>query len=65
MQRDGGWIEGRYESGSGDETTRSAATNAFILESILYRQAGTLHPVVVVPLRASKCVDPGAVGTQP
>ena len=65
MQRDGGWIEGRYENGAGDETTQSAATNAFILESILYRQAGTLHPVIVVPLRATKCADPGTVGTQP
>ena len=65
MQRDGGWIEGRYESGTGDETTQSAATNAFILEFILYRQAGTLHPFTVVPLRASKCADPGTVGTHP
>lgn len=37
-----GWYEGRYESSGAYEWTRSSATNAAVLESILYRNAGKL-----------------------
>lgn len=37
-----GWYEGRYENSGAYEWTRSSATNAAVLESILYRNAGKL-----------------------
>lgn len=39
LQRPGGWAEGIYESG-GTEPLQTAATNAFVLEAVLFRQAG-------------------------
>lgn len=41
LARGGGYVEGRYENGSGDEPVQSAATNAFVLEAILFREAGS------------------------
>lgn len=37
-----GWYEGRYEASGAYEWTRSSATNAAVLESILYRNVGKL-----------------------
>ena len=37
-----GWYEGRYEATGAYETTRTSATNAFILEAIAYRHLETL-----------------------
>lgn len=37
-----GWYEGRYEASGAYEWTRTAATNATVLEALLYKQAGTL-----------------------
>ncbi|MFY7835521.1 MAG: DUF3131 domain-containing protein [Novosphingobium sp.] len=37
-----GWYEGRYESSGAYEWTRSSATNAVVLETILFKNAGTL-----------------------
>jgi hypothetical protein len=37
-----GWFEGRYELSGGHETTRTAATNAAVLEATLYRNSGPL-----------------------
>lgn len=37
-----GWLEGRYEASGGYEWTRTAATNAVILEALLYRARGPL-----------------------
>lgn len=39
-----GWYEGRYEATGAYETTRTSATNAFILETIAYRHLGPLFP---------------------
>jgi len=39
-----GWFEGRYEASGGYEWTRTAATNAVVLEALLYREVGTLFP---------------------
>jgi hypothetical protein len=39
-----GWFEGRYEASGGYEWTRTAATNAMVLEALLYREVGTLFP---------------------
>lgn len=37
-----GWLEGRYEASGGYEWTRTAATNALVLEAVLYREVGVL-----------------------
>lgn len=37
-----GWLEGRYESSGAYEWTRSSATNAAVLETILFRNVGKL-----------------------
>lgn len=37
-----GWYEGRYETGGAYEWTRTAATNAMVLEATLYREHGAL-----------------------
>jgi len=39
-----GWFEGRYEASGGYEWTRTASTNAMVLEALLYREVGTLFP---------------------
>lgn len=39
-----GWFEGRYEASGGYEWTRTAATNAMVLEALLYREVETLFP---------------------
>jgi hypothetical protein len=39
-----GWFEGRYEASGGYEWTRTASTNAIVLEALLYREVGTLFP---------------------
>lgn len=39
-----GWYEGRYEASGAYEWTRTAATNAAVLEALLYKQAGPLFP---------------------
>jgi hypothetical protein len=44
-QGPGGLAEGVYERGLTMEATRTADTNAFVLEALLYRQSGTLYPV--------------------
>jgi hypothetical protein len=44
LRGSGGWIEGRYERGAEGEDTKTAATNAFVLEALLYEQAGPLFP---------------------
>jgi len=43
-RKPGGLNEGHYEAGGKDEPTQTAATNAFVLETLLYRQAGPLYP---------------------
>ncbi len=43
FRRPGGYIEGRYENGSGEDTLQSAATNAFVLEAVRFRQSGFPH----------------------
>jgi hypothetical protein len=44
LRAPGGFAEGRYEHGGKEEPTRTAATNAFVLETLLYRRAGPLYP---------------------
>ena len=50
-----GWYEGRYEMTGAYETTRTSATNAFVLESIAYRLFGplfadTARPETLIPI---------------
>jgi hypothetical protein len=53
-----GWLEGRYEASAGYEWTRSAATNAIVLEALLHREIGR-----IVPLTAGTPLTPGgAIG---
>lgn len=44
-----GWYEGRYERTGGYETTRTSATNAFVLEAIAHRHLGPLYPDAARP----------------
>lgn len=44
-----GWYEGRYEETGGYETTRTSATNAFVLEAIAYRHFRSLFPAAARP----------------
>jgi hypothetical protein len=39
-----GWLEGRYEASAGYEWTRTASTNAIVLEALLYRELGRVVP---------------------
>ncbi len=39
-----GWYEGRYEATGAYETTRTSATNAFVLEALAYRHLEALFP---------------------
>jgi Protein of unknown function (DUF3131) len=41
---DKGWLEGRYESSGGYEDLVTLSTNAFVLESLLYKLQGRLYP---------------------
>jgi hypothetical protein len=41
---DTGWFEGRYEASAGYEWTKSASTNAIVLEALLYRELGNVVP---------------------
>lgn len=43
--RETGWFEGRYESSGGYEWTRTASTNAIVLEALLYRELGPIAPI--------------------
>lgn len=49
----GGWLEGRYETSGAQEWTRSAATNAVVLEALLYRELGPVidkaEPAALTP----------------
>jgi hypothetical protein len=56
--RPGGMTEGRYEKGGAEETTQTAATNAFVLEALLYRQAGPIYPVTVRTARGAAASAP-------
>jgi hypothetical protein len=55
--RPGGLAEGRYERGGAEEPTQTAATNAFVLEALLYRQAGPLYHA---PVRLADGAGPPA-----
>lgn len=41
---DTGWLEGRYEASAGYEWTRTASTNAIVLEALLHRELGRILP---------------------
>jgi len=53
-----GWFEGRYEASGGYEWTRTAATNAFVLETLLFEAAGPLYPRDPAPLRPATADSP-------
>ncbi len=54
-----GWYEGRYEAAGSYEWTRTAATNAAVLEAMLYSHVGPLFdrrkPLGRTALSASSC----------
>ncbi len=67
--RPGGLPEGVYEKGGAEEPTQTAATNAFVLEALLYRQAGPIYSVLrrtipeaepKPPLTGPACPPPAA-----
>jgi hypothetical protein len=41
---DKGWFEGRYENSGGYEDLLTLSTNAFVLQSLLYKVQGRLYP---------------------
>ena len=44
FDNDKGWLEGRYEASAGYEWTRTASTNAIVLECLLHREVGRILP---------------------
>jgi len=63
-----GWYEGRYEASGAYEWTRTAATNATVLEALLYKQAGALFgsrmPLSVPAGTGGGCSLPDATGAE-
>jgi hypothetical protein len=55
-----GWYEGRYEATGAYETTRTSATNAFVLEAIAYRHLGALFPKEAWPGELGPATSVGA-----
>jgi hypothetical protein len=55
-----GWYEGRYEATGAYETTRTSATNAFVLEAIAYRHLGALFPKAAWPEELGPATSVGA-----
>lgn len=59
-----GWYEGRYEASGAYEWTRTAATNAAVLEALLTKQAGPLfkgsRPLTVPEGTGTSCSLPDA-----
>lgn len=57
-----GWYEGRYEATGAYEWTRTAGTNALVLEAILYKQTGVLFrgrsSMTVIPGTGGPCALP-------
>jgi hypothetical protein len=68
-----GWFEGRYETSGAVETTRTSATNAFVLEALAFQRLGPLfpeeaRPEELQPIAAGPdgaCRLPLAVGAAP
>jgi hypothetical protein len=54
-----GWVEGRYEKTGGYEWTRTAATNAFVLEALLHYESGTTFRTGWTPLPPVERAVPG------
>jgi hypothetical protein len=55
-----GWYEGRYEATGAYETTRTSATNAFVLEAIAYRHLEALFPRAAWPDELGPATSVGA-----
>lgn len=55
--RRGGWQEGVRENGGKPVATRTSATNAVVLESLLYRRTGRLAPAAM-KIRPDACARP-------